>query len=100
MFFMIVNVDLINIYVLFIGFIPRSQHYFGKRYAENCVSAICDFELKTKDARNSRTLPVSNEIFRKQTRTLPVSNEIFRKQTRTLPVSNENIAEHAPELLQ
>jgi len=26
------------------GFIPKSQHYFGKRYAENCVNAISDFE--------------------------------------------------------
>lgn len=26
------------------GFIPKSQHYFGKRYAENCTNAISDFE--------------------------------------------------------
>ncbi|XP_074655413.1 ciliary microtubule inner protein 2B-like [Tubulanus polymorphus] len=26
------------------GFIPKSQHFFGKRYAENCVNAISDFE--------------------------------------------------------
>lgn len=27
------------------GFIPRSQHYFGNRYAINCRSAITDFEF-------------------------------------------------------
>ncbi|XP_013382161.1 protein FAM166B [Lingula anatina] len=26
------------------GFIPKSEHYFGKRYAENCSNAISDFE--------------------------------------------------------
>lgn len=26
------------------GYIPKSQHYFGKRYAENSVNAISDFE--------------------------------------------------------
>lgn len=26
------------------GFIPRSEHYFGKRYAVNCKGAISDFE--------------------------------------------------------
>ncbi len=26
------------------GFIPKSQHYFGKRYAESCINAISDFE--------------------------------------------------------
>ncbi|XP_063424057.1 ciliary microtubule inner protein 2B-like [Mytilus trossulus] len=31
------------------GFIPRSEHYFGKRYAETCKSAIADFEVDQKD---------------------------------------------------
>lgn len=38
------------------GFIPKSQHYFGKRYAENCLNSIVDFEqdqIKRRDARSS-----------------------------------------------
>lgn len=31
------------------GFIPRSEHYFGKRYAETCKSAITDFEVDQRD---------------------------------------------------
>ena len=27
-----------------IGFVPKNQHYFGKRYAENCTNAASDFE--------------------------------------------------------
>ena len=30
--------------ILFSGFIPKSQHYFGKRYAENALNSIADFE--------------------------------------------------------
>jgi hypothetical protein len=31
-------------YFLLSGFIPKSQHYFGKRYADNCLNSIADFE--------------------------------------------------------
>lgn len=33
------------------GFIPRSEHFFGKRYAMNCHGAISDFE---RDHRNHK----------------------------------------------
>lgn len=26
------------------GFIPKSQHYFGKRYAEGCINSVSDFQ--------------------------------------------------------
>ena len=26
------------------GFVPKVQHHFGKRYTENCISAISEFE--------------------------------------------------------
>ncbi|KAK3087733.1 hypothetical protein FSP39_009858 [Pinctada imbricata] len=33
------------------GFIPKSQHFFGKRYAMNCQSAIADFESDQQDGK-------------------------------------------------
>lgn len=54
------------------GFIPKSEHYFGKRYAENCGNAISDFEndqrkhnkelqmLKTLDALQSGKMEPHN----------------------------------------
>ena len=27
------------------GFIPKAQHYFGKRYAEGCLNSISDFQV-------------------------------------------------------
>ncbi len=36
--------NIILCFLCYTGFIPKSQHYFGKRYAENSVNAISDFE--------------------------------------------------------
>lgn len=34
------------------GFIPKEQNYFGKRYAENCLNAISDFEHNQRERNN------------------------------------------------
>lgn len=36
-----------------LGFIPKHQHYFGKRYAESVNNAISDFESDQR-AHNQR----------------------------------------------
>lgn len=58
--------------IIILGFIPKSEHYFGKRYAENCGNAISDFEndqrkhnkelqmLKTLDALQSGKMEPHN----------------------------------------
>lgn len=72
---------LINLYTS--GFIPKSQHYYGNRYALNSRNAIIDFEtdqqmhknkmneLKLTTAlQNGRTVPAGNTL------KLPVSRFI------------------------
>ena len=31
-------------YILVVGFVPKVQHHFGKRYTENCMTAVAEFE--------------------------------------------------------
>lgn len=45
------------------GFIPRSEHYFGKRYAVNCKGAISDFEGDhRKQKQNADELRLSEAV--------------------------------------
>ena len=60
------------------GFIPKGEHYFGKRYADTCLSAIADFQTdqnrhrkKTQDLRTIADLqsgkPVAREALSQDT---------------------------------
>ena len=36
------------------GFIPKGEHYFGKRYADTCLSAIADFQTDQNSNRKKK----------------------------------------------
>ncbi|KAJ8300370.1 hypothetical protein KUTeg_021889, partial [Tegillarca granosa] len=60
------------------GFIPRSQHYFGNRYAVNCKSAISDFESdhlahesKMEELKITDALQSGKQVLNKDGKKLP-----------------------------
>lgn len=68
----------------FSGFIPRSEHYFGKRYAETCKSAIADFEVdqkdydsKLKDLKITEVMQQGKEVKGQDGKSMPVSRFYF-----------------------
>ena len=65
------------------GFIPRSEHYFGKRYAVNCKGAISDFEFDhRKHQMNADELRLSEAV---------QSGKLDRKAVPNLPVSDDSV---------
>lgn len=69
----------------FIGFIPRSEHYFGKRYAETCKSAITDFEVdqreydsKLKNMKLTEVMQQGKQVTDEDGKPMPVCIMIVR----------------------
>ena len=61
------------------GFIPKSQHYYGNRYALNCRNAIVDFETDQQMHKDKM-----NEL--KLTAALQTGRSIPSSNTPRLPV--------------
>jgi len=77
------------------GFIPKSQHYFGKRYAVNSINAISDFEgeqrghsKKIRQLRMTEALQ-SGKILPKDTKDTPMPEITAKYSTPLKPISRK-----------
>lgn len=75
------------------GFVPKNQHYFGKRYAENCMNAASDFEndqrkhnQKIQDLRTIEAIQ-SGRVVPKEGQNLPQIST--RHKTPLVPIAKE-----------